>query len=593
MNPESRICQNCKNPFVIESEDFAFYEKIEVPPPTWCWRCRAMRRMSFRNFRFIYPRICAGTGKKIFSSLPPDAPMPPYDKEYWLSDNWDAMEYGKEYDFSRPFFEQMKELYHTVPWAPMWQHNTVNSDYGVAIDAKNCYLCFDAGFIEDSAYGVTLQHSRQCFDTINCKHCELCYFLINGSNCYKTFFSRNCDSCSEVWFSSDCTGCDNCFGCAGLRNKNYYIFNEPHTKETYKKNLEKLKLHSWVGLQAAYKIAQAAWLKHPVKYQHSFQAAGCTGDYLYHATELRNCFFAEGPQNCAHSQSIVYTPIRDSMDVTSSGIGIELDYEISDAGDTMYKVFFADSCATVSESQYVINCKQSSNLFGCVAIRSKQYCILNKQYSKEEYERLIPKIIEHMNAMPYVDAKNRVYKYGEFFPLDMSPIGYNESQAYEYFPIPEEEARGMGFKWKIPEKRNYDITKKTKDLPNSINDVSDDVVNDVIQCEHDEAGNHPFQCEANCPTAFRITSQELQFYKQMELSLPRACFNCRHSQRASWRNLPQLYKRSCICLSQDVYTNAVTHFHGSTPCPNAFETSYAPERPEIVYCEQCYQAEVA
>jgi len=28
-------------------------------------------------------------------------------------------------------------------------------------------------------------------------------------------------------------------------------------------------------------------------------------------------------------------------------------------------------------------------------------------------------------------------------------------------------------------------------------------------------------------------------------------------------------------------------------CPNTFETSYAPDRPEIVYCEQCYLKEVA
>jgi hypothetical protein len=27
-------------------------------------------------------------------------------------------------------------------------------------------------------------------------------------------------------------------------------------------------------------------------------------------------------------------------------------------------------------------------------------------------------------------------------------------------------------------------------------------------------------------------------------------------------------------------------------CNNTFETSYAPERPEIVYCERCYQGEV-
>jgi hypothetical protein len=31
-----------------------------------------------------------------------------------------------------------------------------------------------------------------------------------------------------------------------------------------------------------------------------------------------------------------------------------------------------------------------------VGLHDKSYCILNKQYTKEEYEELVPKIIEKM-----------------------------------------------------------------------------------------------------------------------------------------------------------------------------------------------------
>ncbi len=41
-----------------------------------------------------------------------------------------------------------------------------------------------------------------------------------------------------------------------------------------------------------------------------------------------------------------------------------------------------------------------------------------------------------------------------------------------------------------------------------------------------------------------------------------------------------------------VYMNTGEHHHGKGRCPNEFETSYAPDRPEIVYCESCYQSEV-
>ena len=42
------------------------------------------------------------------------------------------------------------------------------------------------------------------------------------------------------------------------------------------------------------------------------------------------------------------------------------------------------------------------------------------------------------------------------------------------------------------------------------------------------------------------------------------------------------------------YRNTADHIHHKKeePCPNEFETTYAPERPEIVYCEQCYLREV-
>jgi tRNA(Ile)-lysidine synthase TilS/MesJ len=49
MKPETKNCQNCKKDFVIEQEDFNFYERIKVPPPTWCSQCRTIRRFVCSN----------------------------------------------------------------------------------------------------------------------------------------------------------------------------------------------------------------------------------------------------------------------------------------------------------------------------------------------------------------------------------------------------------------------------------------------------------------------------------------------------------------------------------------------------------------
>ncbi len=596
MQKETRICQNCKQQFAIEPDDFSFYEKIKVPPPTFCWKCRAIRRMAFRNMRHLYARNCNATGTKIYTLIPPREQMPVYENRYWASDKWNPLDYGRDYDFSRPFFEQFRELYNSVPWGVMWSMDNVNSEYSQTAFSKNLYLCFDSGYAEDCSYGVTILYSKQCFDGVNLKDCELCYYSINTNQSFKTFFSRNCTACVDVWFSQDCIGCTNCFSCSGLRNKSYCIFNEQHDKQAYEEKLNEMKLDSWSGIKKARELAESFWQRSPVKFWHAVQVSRSSGDYLYNGAELVNCFFVGNAQNMRYCQSVIYPPNKDGMDVTSSE-GTELAYETFTCGSGVRKTVGTVECANISDSYYSINCRQATNLFGCIALKSKNYCILNKQYSKEEYLELLPKIKKHMKDMPYVDDKGRVYGYGEFFPFDMSSHGYNRSQAFEYFPLTESEARRMGYRWQSLEERNYKITKSSADLPDSIHEVGESILGEVIQCEHEEIKKHPHECGIDCASAFRITKQELDFYKTMKLPLPRMCFNCRHIDRIKWRNQPELYHRTCACLSAsrqppNAYRNTVEHFHGAGKCPNEFETTYAPERPEIVYYEQCYQAEV-
>ncbi len=588
---ETRACQNCKTDFSIELDDAAFCKKVRVPLPTFCWRCRAVRRMAARNTRHFYIRDCDATGKKIFTLMPPEAPMPVYDNGYWNSDNWDPLDYGRDYDFSRPFFDQIRDLYNTVPWGVMWSMDMVNSEYSISAYSKNCYLCFDSGYDEDSAYNVTLLYSKHCFDGVNVKDCELCYYCINTTQSYKTFFSRNCASCVEVWFSQDCVGCTNCFGCSGLRNKTHCIFNEQYDKESYQAKLKEMRLDSWSGIQEARKKAEDLWGTSVVKYQHGFQTSNSFGDYLSNGTELFNCFFVGNAQNMRHCQSVIYPPNKDSMDITSSE-GTELAYETSCSGNGVHNTVGVAESANVTDSCYSINCRNIENVFGCVALRSKSYCILNKQYSKEEYLELLPRIKKHMDEMPYTDAMGRVYRYGEFFPADMSPYGYNQTQAFEYFPLTEDAARAEGYRWSVPQERNYAITKKASELRESIKDVDDAILKEVIQCGHAELGGHANGCDIDCASAFRITRQELDFYRKMDLPLPRLCFNCRHLDRVGWRNAPALYPRRCMCDYKTHMNENVHPHHPEGPCENTFQTSYAPLCPEIVYCEECYQREI-
>ncbi len=188
-----------------------------------------------------------------------------------------------------------------------------------------------------------------------------------------------------------------------------------------------------------------------------------------------------------------------------------------------------------------------------------------------------------MNDMPYIDKEGRVYKYGEFFPSGLSPFCYNETIAQEYFPLNKEEALNQGYKWKEKEERSYNIDIKNEEIPNNIKDLKDEsIINKVIEC------NHKGSCNEQCTEAFKIIPSELQFYQRMNLPLPRLCPNCRHYARLKQRNPLRLWRRKCMCDK----TNHQNHLSKDNPCSEEFETSYAPDRPEIIYCEKCYQQEV-
>jgi hypothetical protein len=189
-----------------------------------------------------------------------------------------------------------------------------------------------------------------------------------------------------------------------------------------------------------------------------------------------------------------------------------------------------------------------------------------------------------MDEMPYIDKGGRVYRYGEFFPIEFSPFAYNQTLAYDHFPLSKEDAMEAGYSWKEATTQEYQITMSCEDLPDTIEEVEDDILDAIISC-------------TKCKKAFRIIKQELEFLRREQIPLPRYCVDCRHFFRIAQRLPSKLFHRSCQCAGKNstsgIYSNTTQHFHGDQPCPNEFETSYAPDRPEIVYCEQCYNAEVA
>jgi len=460
----------------------------------------------------------------------------------------------------------------------------VNSPYNNMVSyLKNCYLLTNADYNENCAYGCEIQNSKECFDMNLADRCELSYECVNSQNCYRTFFSSDCQTCNNVWYSHNLISCNDCIGCVNLRGKQYHIFNQPYTKEEYQQKIKSMGLGSYHASLAIGERAKKLALLYPNKFMHGFQNTNASGEYIYQSKNTHDSWLVTGCEDVRYSQYLVAKSTKDSYDYTQYGDGAELFYEALQGGNNCQRVRF--SWFTVGSSRdvtYGIQNFSCENTFGCVAVRKKQYCILNTQYSETEYKKLSSGIIE--------DMKQRG-EWGEFFPPALSPFGYNETTAQQYFPLSPEEARRKGYTWQLPDPRQYQPTITAEDLPESITDIPDSILNDIIQCLHKG------ECNEQCASAFRLIPSELQFYKQMNLPLPRLCSNCRHYARLTQRNPPKLWERVCQCAGSDsdnhAYRNTAAHSHGSTHCDNKFQTAYAPEKPEIIYCESCYQLEVA
>ncbi len=552
---EKIICQNCKQDFTIEPEDFNFYEKIKVPPPTWCLECRLQRRYAWRNERVFYRRNCDLCKKSIVTFYSPNKPHKVYCIKCWWGDGWDPTSFGQDFDFSKSFFEQFRELQLKVPRIAVFNKNNVNSDYtNHSGDNKNCFLsscCFKS---EDVLYSNWIIKSRSSLDNSYIyENGERLYECIDSRKSYRCQYSILVENCTDCLYCYDCHNCNNCFLSSNLRNKSYVFQNTQYSREEYFLKINEYKLSSYNTREELYKKFIDICQKNAIhRYVISERNINCSGSTLFNSKNSKNCFDADSLEDCKNVFSAI--SVKSSMDLYHIGWNTELSYELH-GGDGSYNCQFCHHGWGNTNAMYCDSCQSCQNTFGCISVKKGKYMIFNKKYTKETYEILKNKIIEHMK---------KTGEYGEFFPPYISPICYNETQGNYYMPLSKEEALSRGWQWEdnLPGIFGKE-TLQPEDVKDSITDIDDTIQSEVLKC-------------VNCSRNYNIAPYEFSFYKQEVIPIPRMCPECRHKRRFALRLPRKLWHRKCM----------------KKGCENEFETAYAPDRPEIVYCERCYQQEV-
>ena len=425
-----KTCKKCTQNFEITSEDLEFYKKVspkfdwkkfEIPSPTLCPDCRQQRRISFRNFYKLYKSKCSATGENMVSMYSPDKNLKVYNQDFWWSDKWSAFDYGREFDFSKPFFEQFEEFFNEIPKVNLINFESENIEYSNFSKAsKNCYLVSWNIGNEDCMYGHIVWKSKDIVDGLYVYESELCY---NCTDCVRWYNLVNCLNsidCKNSEKLNDCENCESCFWCVWLKNKSYYIFNKEVWKENYEKYLSETKKLDSNNIQIQInKLSK----NHIVKNTNWINNENVIWDYIYNSKNIENWFDLK---NCEDSKYL-YTAesFIDCYDCSYSPAKTELSYESIFLH--WYNILFSHNTLNCTKVYYSFDCYNSENLFACSGLKNASYCIFNKQYSKEEYTKLVPKIIEKMK----VD-----WEWWEFFPASLSPFWYNETVAQEYFPFP-------------------------------------------------------------------------------------------------------------------------------------------------------------
>jgi len=554
---ETKRCRISWQEFFVTDKDIVLYEKLGIPSPTLCPQELNRNIFAYRQEWNLFSRPCSETHQPFLSCYRENTIFPVYNHKLWWSDDWSAWEYGRKFHFEKPFFEQYKALQDVVPRVGTTVFNSENCEYnGHARNSKNCYLSAVFTGCESIYYSYWIQW-KNIFNSSVCNECENIGNCLDMNRSFSCFSCQECLDCRGCYFSYQLKNCQNCIACSGLVAKQYHVYNKPVTQEEYVKTLNLIQ-----SSQSLWDKAQSVFEKirdeSPRPWSRLINVENSTGDHLLNCRDCFDCFDGWGSENNRHI--ISFWDVKDCTWCYSLGFPVSdmctHTCVILDVHNTAYSFYIFNS----QDLLYCDSCRNSSDMFGCIGINHGKYVILNTSYSKQEYETLRTRIIDHMKS---------TREWGEFFPLSACPYPYNDTAAMDFYPLSEPEVISRWGAWAVPI--------KSKNVPNT-----SDAPLHIFQYDEKKVGKEVAQKNIEtllasifrCPITgepFQIIRQELVFHLENSIPLPMIHPKERHRELMKLRNPRELFERSC------------------TECHKKIMTTYTPERPEKVVCEECYR----
>ncbi|KKP85856.1 hypothetical protein A3B84_01205 [Candidatus Nomurabacteria bacterium RIFCSPHIGHO2_02_FULL_35_13] len=562
--PHTRTCKwkgmhsYCENEFNIEEGDIKFLKMFSMPPPNFCPTCRRMRRFVHMNFSRLFKRECDAPShkEKMISIFPEECPFPVYDYQYFIGDEFNAFSFGVKYEEDDNPIKILSSIRKKFPMPSFLNRDpsSINSEYSNGgRDLKNGYYVMACYHVEDAWYSSMIQKSRNVMDSLYIWDSEFIYECFSSDHLYKSSFIYFSSNCIDSIFLFDCRNCQNCFGCVNLRNNRYCVYNKQLSKEEYESFINSVFPLSKEALNSYEKKFWDLVKTLPANGPRNIATSNVSGVNITNSKNLYDVIDADNSENIRHADGALSH--RDSMDFLFSGGNSSLLYMTTNIGSQSSRVKFSLSSKGCTDCEFIFNSKNLNNCFMCFGLQNKSYCVLNRQYTEEEYFKIID------------DIKFKCLEegiYGNGLGLEFSAQAYNFSLAQISFPLSDKEIVKLGgYVAKEPETNvgNIEVI-KYKDLPKTIQEVSNDILNKAILCE---TSSRPF----------RITASELGFYRRMNLPLPDMHPLLRIEKRLRFVKDGKKYKAVCKKCDKDI------------------ETVFNPSENFLIYCDKCYQQEVS
>jgi hypothetical protein len=310
------------------------------------------------------------------------------------------------------------------------------------------------------------------------------------------------------------------------------------TKEQYEEEINKINLES-------YKIFCGYWeefikmLRERSVWPENFNTSceDCAGESLRKCLRCRECFSSTEATDCY--QGLMTQGGAEKCAYFSGLVKVGEAYMCAGVTNSQ-RVKFSCSLTQCLNLEYCSTCYNCENCFGCVGLKNKKFCILNKQYSEEEYWQ---KVDEIKCAM----LENG--EYGRFLPGDFSPAGI-EFSADIYFDYSPQELDY--FEAAIFDPKHGAVVSE-KDLAENLPikpEELPDLISDADETKH--VGRIIF--DANLQRPFSIRKEDFEFYRRHNLPLPREHFISRVRRLARLCNVSfNRYNTKCQNCKKEIW----------------------------------------